>query len=730
VVSDGTAPRFSGDGGAIGFLSRNADLPGGTAAGVQEAYVNLVGTRAIQLASKNAAGAPANADVQSIALGGTVPSVNAPAWRAVFQTGATNLGGTLDQSYVRDVKTATTSLLNRAAGADGAPGDGVSADPPAISADGTTALFGALSSNLGDGAVGRFTTVHVRELSTPLQAVELVSRPSGSGPLTASGSDDSSFRPSGSVVSADGRFVAFESQSDALSPIDDNRSTNVFVRDLLTGHTVLVSRATGGAGIAADADSSVAGISADGRRVAFTSSARDLSPDANGAPQAYVRDLDANTTTLVSRATGGAGAVSATGAFEVGISASGNAVVMTSRSALDPAGAGGVTHVYVRDLAAQATTLADRESGIVGPVPSVPSGSPVLDADGGVVAWVSTAALADAPADGRLHVYIRDLRTHQTALVSRASGVAGASADGDSTSPAIDAAGDVVAFASPSPNLGATASAPQVFARDVAHSQTELISRAVDGGPELPAAAESPSIDAAGDRIAFLASGAIETPPTTMLEAYVRDRRAQTTKLVSQANGTNGALADANTTATSISGSGDCVAFAGRFTNLGDGFGSPDFSSVHLRTLRNTCPGAGGTVTTPPPPTLSALSFSHRRFHATGRGSGTMIFFALSRSAVVTLHFERLVRGHRKGGRCVLKGHGKRCTIVIAAGTLRITGHSGRNRLRFAGRLKGRALRAGEYRLTATPAHGRPRATGFTVIAVRSRRTPPRRTHR
>jgi hypothetical protein len=120
--------------------------------------------------------------------------------------------------------------------------------------------------------------------------------------------------------------------------------------------------------------------------------------------------------------------------------------------------------------------------------------------------------------------------------VSRTDGPAGASADGTSIQPAIDAAGDVVAFASGSPNLG-TASSPQVFVRDLARSQTELVSRPVDGEPVLPTAAEAPSIDATGNRISFVAFGAIEAPATPFFEAFVRDRGAAATTLVSRAHG-------------------------------------------------------------------------------------------------------------------------------------------------------------------------------------------------
>ena len=94
------------------------------------------------------------------------------------------------------------------------------------------------------------------------------------------------------TLSADGRLVAFQSGADNLSTEDDNDFTNVFVRDLQANTTTLVSRASGATGAAGDAVSAGAEISADGRFVAFHSAADNLSTeDDDDFIDVFVRDL-------------------------------------------------------------------------------------------------------------------------------------------------------------------------------------------------------------------------------------------------------------------------------------------------------------------------------------------------------------------------------------------------------------------------------------------------------
>jgi hypothetical protein len=109
-----------------------------------------------------------------------------------------------------------------------------------------------------------------------------------------------SFSSTGSrPLSADGRFVAFDSFATNLVPGDTNNRRDVFVRDRQGGTTRRVSLGSGGA--QGNGDSVLPSISAGGRFVAFISGATNLVPgDTNGFIDVFVRDRQAGTTERVS----------------------------------------------------------------------------------------------------------------------------------------------------------------------------------------------------------------------------------------------------------------------------------------------------------------------------------------------------------------------------------------------------------------------------------------------
>ncbi len=154
-----------------------------------------------------------------------------------------------------------------------------------------------------------------------------------------------------------------------------------------------------------------------------------------------------------------------------------------------------------------------------------------------------------------------------------------------------------------------------------------------------------------------------------------------------------------------------------------------------VMTPDGTPAGTPATLTTPALPRLilGALTAKPSRFRL-GKATGTTISFTLSRAATVTLTFQRRTAGSERGGRCVSRqkrgGHlqAKRCTRLVAAGRLGVTGHAGPNHVRFSGRLgSGRSLTAGSYLVTASAispdgSRAAPLSTGLTASAGAGRR--------
>ena len=227
-------------------------------------------------------------------------------------------------------------------------------------------------------------------------------------------------------------------------------------------------------------------LSGDGRRVAFETSAGNLNfAKRYGDTSIALADLEGGRARLVGSAPGGTDRT----AYAPAISGDGRVVAFQAvdASRADPRRVR-PTRVLVR--AADGSTTAVRRT---------PAYEPALSADGRVVAFV-----APGP-EGSSRVFVFDRASRRTILVSRATGPAGAPADGDSWGPRLSADGQRVAFATTARNLGDRPPEPgeaRVLVRDVRRGTTRLVSTGVDGAP-LPGFASEPAISADGRIVAF-----------------------------------------------------------------------------------------------------------------------------------------------------------------------------------------------------------------------------------
>jgi len=257
--------------------------------------------------------------------------------------------------------------------------------------------------------------------------------------------DGASFRP---AVSADGRYVAFASSATNLVPGDTNGRDDVFVHDRQTRQTTRVSVASNGT--QASADSGLPAISADGRYVAFASVATTLVPgDTNGVGDIFVHDRQTRQTTRVSLRSNGAQANGSSG--NPSLSANGRFVAFSSYATnLVSGDTNSQVDVFVHDRQTRRTTRISLRSN--GTQANRYSYNPALSADSRFVAFTSAATnLVPGDTNGDQDIFVHDRQTRQTTRVSVRSN--GAQANGQSDAPALSADGRYIGFTSEATNL-------------------------------------------------------------------------------------------------------------------------------------------------------------------------------------------------------------------------------------------------------------------------------------
>jgi Tol biopolymer transport system component len=473
----------------------------------------------------------------------------------------------LTSSPVFRVAHAAELVSKNAAGTDSA--NGVSLDP-AISANGLVVVFRSGANNFGPADTNGKVDVYVRNLLTGEIKLASINAASTNG-----GNRNCDLPP---AISADGGRVAFATLAHDLGPTDTNNALDVYVRDLQAGTTTLVSvNAQGNNG--GNSGSFEPKFSADGRFVLFVSGASNLGPtDTNGHLDVYVRDLVANTTTLVSANTEGNNGGNLDSG-EAKISANGRfAVFVSSASDLVGLPTSGYGDVYVRDLVTGTTMLAsvnadDTAGG------NARSDTPFISADGRFVAFTSAADNLDTLGPG-YGVYVRDLVAGTTSRVSVS--VSGTASDGIASALGISADGRFVLFQSTALDLVPLNIAnPNVYVRDLVAGVTKLVSVNAEGIDDA-GGGEPASISADGRFITFASASEELGPPDTngLLDIYRKDMATGQVTLIS-ANGSGTSGGNWESSVSAMSADGQVVAFRSR----GNDFGPTDtngFNDIYV----------------------------------------------------------------------------------------------------------------------------------------------------
>lgn len=276
-------PAFSSDGAQVGFSSQASNLVPGDTNGVGDIFIKDLATRVVTLVSTDAKGVQGNRGSE-----GAVFSHNG--MKLAFISGATNLspsGGSYDNIFVKDPVSGEVTRVS-------APADGTAAnrwsESPAFSPDGARVAFRSNASNLVPGDTAGLGDIFVKDLGSG--AIMRVSTAADG----TQGLGGSSIDP---VFSPDGTRVAFASFASNLVPGDTNRAPDIFLKDLATGAVTRISTSADGA--QANGGSYRPVFSPDGSQLAFASDASNLAPgDSNRFRDIFVKNLVTGETILVS----------------------------------------------------------------------------------------------------------------------------------------------------------------------------------------------------------------------------------------------------------------------------------------------------------------------------------------------------------------------------------------------------------------------------------------------
>jgi Tol biopolymer transport system component len=384
------------------------------------------------------------------------------------------------------------------------------------------------------------------------------------------------------TISLDGRFVAFVSGASNLVPADTNNATDAFVYDRATGTIEMVSvSSTGTQGTSFGADRP--DISANGRFVVFQSKGFGLVPgDTNDMTDIFVHDRDGNTITRVSVTSAGGQAVR--GHSEApSISGDGRFVAFSSTAtnlAPDTESGG----LFLHDRQAGSTLLISRSP--TGAPANAGVNDPSLSGDGRYVAFSSAASnLVVSDTNRTDDVFVRDMQAGTTRRVSVTS--AGGEANQRSTRPVLSANGRYVAFESMASNLApndANGIGWDVFLHDTQTSTTALISGGSPAGTSSDAVG-SISISNDGRWVVFHsdASGLMSGDTNGMMDVFLYDAQTKAARLIS--GGLMGAQSNETSGWPSISGDGRFLAFYSAASNLvpGDTNKMPDLFMANLQ---------------------------------------------------------------------------------------------------------------------------------------------------
>ncbi|MEM9378998.1 MAG: hypothetical protein AAGB93_03535 [Planctomycetota bacterium] len=331
-----------------------------------------------------------------------------------------------------------------------------------------------------------------------------------------------------SVISDDGRYIAFQSESSNLASGDFNGRYDIFRHDLVTRETVLVSLRSNGTG-SGNSLSLAPDISGDGRYVVWSSNASNLvAGDSNGTWDVFLRDLQAGVTERISLTSTGAQATDRSD--EPSITPDGSYVVFESDAALVPTDTNGQKDVYRLTRATGTLELVSiSQSGVQGNGWSYHGEA---SDDGRYVSFTSAAdTFVPGDTNGLTDIFRKDMSTGELVRVNVSS--SGTQSSSETNWPSISGDGTTVVFSSRSPLVtGDTNQNWDIFARDVAAGTTERINVRPDGGQANSYARSPVSLSTDGQFVLYasLSTNLVAGDTNDSQDVFLRNRTTGTTE--------------------------------------------------------------------------------------------------------------------------------------------------------------------------------------------------------
>ncbi|MGO4525755.1 hypothetical protein AB4097_12920 [Microvirga sp. 2MCAF35] len=364
-----------------------------------------------------------------------------------------------------------------------------SSSNPHFSPDGRFVVFNSSATNLVAGDTRDNSDIFLKDLSTG--AVTRLSTRLG-GAETNGDSYNPRFSP-------DGHYVVFESTATNLvDGADNNRSTDIFLKNLITGAITRLSTPVGAVEepqYGRELDSFDARFSPDGHYVVFASRAPSLVADDtnNKISDIFLKDLNTGTVTRLSTAANGTAAND--DSWNPRFSPNGHFMVFeSSASNLDGDGTGTTDRdsrdIFLKDLSTGAVTRLS--TGLGGAETNGDSSNPQFSPDGRYVVFESLATnLASSDTNGKYDIFVKDL---STGAVTRLSTTAnGTQANGSSTNARFSPDGRYIVFESDASNLVANDlnGEQDIFVKDLSTGAVTRLSTTATGAEANDLSAEA-----------------------------------------------------------------------------------------------------------------------------------------------------------------------------------------------------------------------------------------------